>query len=65
MAQLTVAGVGGGEPLLQAALVHRAQSPCAVAGGQKPLAVGPLVADPADWPITGGNRKREVLNRVL
>lgn len=30
VAQLTVAGVRGGQPLLQAALVDRAQSACAV-----------------------------------
>ena len=51
VAKLAVAGVGGGEPLLQAALVHRAQGAGAVAGGEQPLLAGALVADPAHGPV--------------
>lgn len=54
VAQLTVAGVRGGQPLLQAALVDRAQRAGAVARGEKALAVAhvlTLVADPTNRPI--------------
>lgn len=35
MAELAVAAVGGGEPLFQAAPVHRSQAAGALAGGQQ------------------------------
>ena len=58
VAELAVAGVGGGEPLLQAALVHLAQGARAVAGGQQGLAARPLVADATHPQVTAaaGNR---------
>ena len=51
--ELTVAGVGGGEPPLQAALVHGAQGARAVTGRQEALAGPPFVADAADGSIAG------------
>lgn len=52
VAELTVAGVGRRQPLLQAALVHRAQGARAVARGQETLTVAALVANAADGTIT-------------
>lgn len=54
VAELAVAGVGGRQPLLQAALVHRAQRARAVARGQQPLADASFVANAADGAIAGG-----------
>lgn len=56
MAQLAVAGVGGGEPPLQAAPVHRAQRARAVARRQQALAAAALVADAADGAVAAGGR---------
>ena len=53
VAELTVTGVGGRQPLLQAALVHLTQGPCAVARGEQRLTTGPLVADTTHAFITG------------
>lgn len=52
VAELTVASVGGRQPLLQAAPVHRAQGSCAVAGGQKTLAAASFMTNTADGTIT-------------
>lgn len=52
VAELTVAGVGGGQPLLQAALVHLTQCPRAAARGEQHFTTGPLVADPTHAFIT-------------
>lgn len=52
VAQLAVAGVRRRQPLLQAALVHRAQRARAVAWRQQALAAAPLVADAANGTIT-------------
>lgn len=52
VAQLAVAGVGRGEPLLQAALVHGAQRASTATGRQQALPVGSLMADPAEGTIT-------------
>ena len=52
VAELAVAGVGRRQPLLQAALVHRAQSACAVARRQEALAAASFVANTADGAIT-------------
>ena len=52
VAELAVAGVGRWKPLLQAALVHRAQSACAVARRQQSLTARSFVANTADGTIT-------------
>lgn len=52
VAQLTVAGVGGGQPLLKAALVHFPQSPRAVTGGQQDLPSCAFMADSTHAHIT-------------
>jgi len=52
VAELAVAGVGGRQPLLQAALVHFAQRSRAVAGGQQRLAGSPLVANATHSDVT-------------
>ena len=52
VAQLAVAGVGRGEPLLQTALVHGAQRASTATGRQQALPVGSLMADPAEGTIT-------------
>lgn len=54
MAELAVAGVGGGQPVLQAAAVDGAQRPRALTGGQQLLVAAALVADPADGPVIEG-----------
>lgn len=61
MAELAVAGVGGRQPLLQAAPVHRAQRARAVARGQQALAAAPFVANAADGAVAewGGPEGRE------
>lgn len=51
VAQLAVAGVGGGKPPLQAALVHRAQRAGAAARRQEALGAASLVANTADGPV--------------
>lgn len=51
VAELAVAGVGGREPLLQAAPVHRAQRARAVARRQQALAAAALVANAADGAV--------------
>lgn len=56
VAELAVAGVGGREPLLQAAPVHRAQRPRAVARRQQGLATAALVANAADGTVAEGRR---------
>lgn len=58
VAELAVAGVGGRQPLLQAALVHRAQRARAVARGQQPLADASFVTNTADGAVAerGGAR---------
>lgn len=63
MAELAVAGVGGRQPLLQAAPVHRAQRARAVARGQQPLADASFVADAADGAVAeggGGGEKNQM-----
>ena len=57
VAQLTVAGVGRRQPLLQAALVHCAQGACAVTWGQETLTVASFVANTADRTITETKKK--------
>lgn len=52
VAQLAVAGVGRGKPLLQTALVHGAQRAGATARGEQALPVRSLVTDPAEGTIT-------------
>lgn len=59
MAELAVAGVGGRQPLLQAALVHRAQRARAVARGQQPLADASFVANAADGAVAEGGARGE------
>lgn len=59
--QLAVAGVGGGEPLLQAAFVHRAQGARTVTRGKEALSIAPLMAYPADGAIT--KRERALQNK--
>lgn len=54
VAELTVAGVGGGEPVLQAAAVNGPQRPRALAGRQQLLVAAALVADPANGPVIEG-----------
>lgn len=54
VAELTVAGVGGRQPALQAAAVDGAQRPRALAGGQQLLVAAALVADPTDGPVIEG-----------
>ena len=51
--ELTVGGVGGRQPPLQAALVHSAQGARAVTGRQEALSGASLVADAADGSIAG------------
>lgn len=53
VAELAVAGVGGREPFLQAALVHRAQGARAVARRQQALVAAAFVANAADGTVTG------------
>lgn len=60
--QLAVAGVGGGKPLLQAALVHCAQGARTVTRGKEALSVTPLMAYPADGAIT--KRERALQNKA-
>lgn len=52
VAELTVAGVGGGQPLLKAALVHFTQCPSAVTRGQQNLTTSSFMADPTHAHIT-------------
>lgn len=52
VAELTVAGVGGGQPLLKAALVHFTKCPCAVTRGQEYLPSSSLMADPTHAHVT-------------
>lgn len=62
MAELAVAGVGGRQPLLQAALVHRAQRARAVARRQQALAAAAaasLVANAADGAVAERRTTRE------
>lgn len=54
MAELAEAGVGGGEPALQAALVDGPQGSCTLAGGQQVFLAAPFVADPAHRPVIEG-----------
>lgn len=54
LAELAEAGVGGRQPRLQAALVHRAQRARAVAGGQQVLHAATFVANAADGAVAGG-----------
>lgn len=49
--ELTVAGVGGRQPLLQAAPMHRAQRARAVTWRQQTLAAASLVANAADGTV--------------
>ena len=63
VAELAVAGVGGGEPALQAALVHGAQGARAVTGGQEALAGAALVADAADGSVAGRAEQRRAQNQ--
>lgn len=68
MTQLTVAGVGGGEPLLQAAFVHRAQGARTVTWGKEALSVAALMAYPADGAVTKRERalqNKETQHRVV
>lgn len=54
VAELTVAGVGGGQPVLQAAAVNGPQRPRTLAGGQQLLVAAALVADPTNGPVIEG-----------
>lgn len=68
VAQLTVAGVRRGQPLLQAAFVYRAQRSGAVARGQKPLAVAhvlTLMADPTNRSIANKERSNLTLDHEI
>lgn len=68
VAELAVAGVGGWEPLLQAALVHCAQGARAVARRQQALAATAFMANAADGTVTGKEKHlkkyESCLNRV-
>lgn len=55
--ELTVAGVGGRQPLLQAALMHRAQRARAVTWRQETLATASLVANAADGTLADAKIK--------
>jgi len=52
VAELTVTCVGGGQPFFQAALVHGAQSSCAVTRGKQSLPISTFVTDSTDGTIT-------------
>lgn len=52
LTQLTVAAVGGSEPLLQAALMHQSQGPGALTGGQQRPAAWALMTDPTERLLT-------------
>lgn len=54
VAELTEAGVGGRQPVLQAAAVNGPQGPRALAGGQQLLVAAALVADPTDGTVIEG-----------
>lgn len=66
VAELTVAGVGGRQPLLQAALVHCAQGSCAVAGRQQTLTAAAFMANAANGTITDNNinKKNNVFRQL-
>lgn len=55
--ELTVAGVRRRQPLLQTALVHRAQCACAVARGQQTFTAASLVADTTDGAIADTKKR--------
>ena len=66
MTELTVAGVGGGQPLLPAALVHFTQRASAVAGREQRLSSSSLVTDPTHTHITvQRHRQAEGSNDVM
>lgn len=65
VAELAVAGVGGREPLLQAALVHRAQGARAVARRQQALAAAAFVANAADGTVTGKEKHLKKVRKLF
>lgn len=60
MAEFTVARVGGGEPLLQAALVYGPQRACAITGRQQTLSTSTLVADSTNGAIAIGKSQTTI-----
>lgn len=65
VAELTVAGVGRRQPLLQAALVHRPQGAGAVTGGQEALTVASFMANTTYGAVAVTKNKKTILTLLL